>query len=209
MAAMILESMSVSYIARVTNPSAWMIRTINSTQEHEYKGNYGFNWGQNTYGWQGRPGPFKVGHGTKLREITDGLSNTLAMLEMLQAPSEKVSFREKGRDRRGRIYGIHPGSHHISTKFPPNTSERDSTNCEDRPEIGLPCTDSFPGGSQNLYYLSSRSRHSGGVNAVLCDASVHFYSEDIELGIWRLLASIAGGEVSAADGMVEADPRSQ
>ena len=33
-----------------------------------------------------------------------------------------------------------------------------------------------------------RSRHSGGVNAVLCDGSVHYYRDDIELGIWRLLA---------------------
>ena len=166
------------------------------------KGNYGLNWGQNTYGWQGQPGPF-TGKGTEFREVTDGLSNTLVMMEMLQAPTETVKSNEKGRDRRGRIFIDVPASHHIMCRFPPNSPEPDRSNCEHKPEQGLPCQDDYPGGTESLFHLTSRSHHPGGVNALLCDGSVQYYSDDIELGIWRMLASMAGGEVTAEDGMID------
>ena len=170
---------------------------------HDVKGNYGLNWGQNTYGWQNRPGPFILGHGTEFREVTDGLSNTLIMMEMLQAPTQTVKANQKGRDRRGRIFINVPASHQIMCKYPPNSAERDRSNCEHKPELGLPCQDDYPSGTESLFHLTSRSRHPGGVNALLCDASVHFYGDDIELGIWRMLASMAGGEVTAQDGMID------
>jgi len=44
-------------------------------------------------------------------------------------------------------------------------------------------------------YFAARSKHPGGVNVGLCDGSVRFISETIDLATWRALGSIAGGEV--------------
>ena len=44
-------------------------------------------------------------------------------------------------------------------------------------------------------WIAARSRHPGGVNVALCDGSVRFISETIELDTWRGLGSRNGGEV--------------
>ena len=44
-------------------------------------------------------------------------------------------------------------------------------------------------------WKAARSRHSGGVNLALCDGSVRFVRDGIELVTWRALATRAGGEV--------------
>jgi hypothetical protein len=43
--------------------------------------------------------------------------------------------------------------------------------------------------------VAARSRHTGGVNVVLGDASVHFISDTVDLATWQALGSMAGGEV--------------
>ena len=40
--------------------------------------------------------------------------------------------------------------------------------------------------------MSARSRHSGGVNAVLCDGSVRFVSGNITPAVWKAVGTIAG-----------------
>jgi prepilin-type processing-associated H-X9-DG protein len=48
--------------------------------------------------------------------------------------------------------------------------------------------------------MAARSRHPGGVQASHCDGSVTFYSENIELDVWRALSTAQGGDiVKAAD----------
>ncbi|OWK44369.1 DUF1559 domain-containing protein [Fimbriiglobus ruber] len=50
--------------------------------------------------------------------------------------------------------------------------------------------------SANNYGLkTARSRHTGGVNVLLCDGSVRFVSNSISLQTWQSLATRAGGEV--------------
>jgi len=44
-------------------------------------------------------------------------------------------------------------------------------------------------------WIAARSRHPGGVNAALCDGSVRFVSETVDLETWRALGSRNGGEV--------------
>ena len=39
------------------------------------------------------------------------------------------------------------------------------------------------------------SRHPGGVNASMCDASVRFVNDSIDLLVWRAMATKDGGEV--------------
>ncbi|MFN0199682.1 MAG: DUF1559 domain-containing protein [Planctomycetaceae bacterium] len=49
--------------------------------------------------------------------------------------------------------------------------------------------------SHNAGLTAARSRHTGGVVILLCDGSARFVSDSIDLGIWRSLGSRDGGEV--------------
>jgi prepilin-type processing-associated H-X9-DG protein len=46
---------------------------------------------------------------------------------------------------------------------------------------------------------AARSRHPGGVNALLGDGSVRFFADSIDPATWSALGTRAGGEVVAAD----------
>ena len=46
---------------------------------------------------------------------------------------------------------------------------------------------------------AARSRHAGGVNVTLCDGSVRFIKNTINLNIWRALSTTKGGEVVSSD----------
>jgi prepilin-type N-terminal cleavage/methylation domain-containing protein len=74
-------------------------------------------------------------------------------------------------------YGNTLYNHH----YPPNAPQWDCMN--------LP---------QQKGYLTARSNHFGGVNAGLCDGSVQFFTDDIDLQVWRALATRAGEEVVEA-----------
>ncbi len=50
-------------------------------------------------------------------------------------------------------------------------------------------------GAANAQEVAARSRHPGGVNAMLCDASVRFFTNDIEPGAWQALGTMNGAEV--------------
>jgi prepilin-type N-terminal cleavage/methylation domain-containing protein/prepilin-type processing-associated H-X9-DG protein len=49
--------------------------------------------------------------------------------------------------------------------------------------------------SHNYGLTAARSRHEGGVMVLLCDGSARFVGENIDLGIWRGLATRNGGEI--------------
>jgi hypothetical protein len=49
--------------------------------------------------------------------------------------------------------------------------------------------------SHNAGYTAARSRHTGGVMTLLCDGSARFISENVDLNTWRALATRAGSEV--------------
>ena len=180
---------------------AWDPKT---REEGEYKGNYGLNWGRlgETYPeypkWRG---PFYVGYGAPPADIKDGASNTLAMMEMIQAPSRPGDDGPE-EDRRGRLWLALPGGFQISTILPPNskpcaeytTSTKwpltvdgaDHGACIDQPY--LPCTRS---GVREEQYIGSRSRHAAGVNAVMCDGAARLFSNAIDLNVWQALSSEA------------------
>ena len=48
-----------------------------------------------------------------------------------------------------------------------------------------------------LLVTPASSYHAGGVNVVLCDASVRFISESVDLAAWVAAGSRAGGEPSS------------
>jgi prepilin-type processing-associated H-X9-DG protein len=136
--------------------------------------------------------PFHIEFGAKLAQITDGTSNTLAMMEMTQTPAEAGSG---ACDRRSRIWCEKPGCYTLMTRNTPNSSRRDEGNCrEDLPDA--PCKD-LPdlATARVASHNASRSRHPGGVNVMHCDSSAHFVNNDIDLDVWRALSTMAGGEV--------------
>lgn len=49
--------------------------------------------------------------------------------------------------------------------------------------------------SHNYGLTAARSRHEGGVQSLLCDGSVRFTSENVDMIVWRALSTRAGGEV--------------
>ena len=54
-------------------------------------------------------------------------------------------------------------------------------------------------GSHNKGLSTVRSLHIGGVNVLLCDGSVRFVTNAIDLNTWRGLATRSGGEVINID----------
>ncbi|HEX6962907.1 MAG TPA: DUF1559 domain-containing protein, partial [Lacipirellula sp.] len=164
-------------------------------QEADWKGNYGINWGAYiTWCQLPKPGPsaelgtadadcmlppaqihvapFHISFGARYAQITDGLSNTLTMMEMIQPPAQ-LGFRC---DRRARIWNEKPGSYTITTRNTPNTENRDQSNCNAE-YLDAPCSDLGNGPARTGSHLASRSHHPGGVGVSLCDASVHFVSD--------------------------------
>jgi prepilin-type N-terminal cleavage/methylation domain-containing protein/prepilin-type processing-associated H-X9-DG protein len=72
--------------------------------------------------------------------------------------------------------------------FPPNPAQADCITYDVRPG---------PHRYTALGWRAARSRHNGGVNLTLCDGSVRFVSDSINLDVWRSLATRAGGEAVA------------
>jgi len=165
----------------------------------DYKGSYGLNWGIHEYAEQapGHPpesryAPFHISYGASLRDITDGTSSTFAMLEIIQAPSEIG----EPKDRRGRIWNTASCTSQVSNQYTPNSAFADRGVCVDRPLSGLPCDRDSGDGND---FMISRSRHSGGVHTLLCDGSVRFASDSIDLNVLQALSSCRGNEMPSSD----------
>ena len=118
-------------------------------------------------------------------DIPDGLSNTLMVAEVQQGIND---------DLRG--FGWWSWGSQFTTYLAPNSPTPDAMQtanyCDSMPEQNLPCVVAT---TSNPINVAARSRHTGGVQAVLCDGSVTFISENINLATWRALSSSRGGEV--------------
>jgi prepilin-type N-terminal cleavage/methylation domain-containing protein/prepilin-type processing-associated H-X9-DG protein len=172
----------------------------------DFKGNYGPNWGPRTYWYDPNDlnappkGTFGVDYGAKLSEITDGTSNTLALMEIVQAP-HGPDGASGSPDNRGRIWNDDAGAGVVSTILTPNSTAPDilptlsgssTPLCYNNPDLGLPCSTS--GATKNGSHIASRSRHPGGVHVAMCDGSTHFVNDDIELEVWRAISTIDNSE---------------
>ena len=128
--------------------------------------------------------------------ITDGTSNTLAMAELIQTlTGEFGGFR----DSRGWPWNDDAATYQVSTFLSPNSSAPDAACCQSVggdpyiETLGAPCQN-WPAWGSTEVYLASRSRHPGGVHASMCDGSVHFINNEIELLLWRALSAMSSGE---------------
>lgn len=132
---------------------------------------------------------FGINRGATFAEITDGTSNTLALVEYLTGTPK---------DGRGWPWTQRAGCQFVYVAATPNTSVPDilvnhSSFCGsgngNLPHLNLPCQ----GGGDSAGTAAARSRHPGGVNAVRCDGSVSFFTETIDANTWRSLGWMQDG----------------
>ena len=189
-------------------PSATPMTTDMSTWslENLIKGNYAANFGSNTYLSDLNPattGAFGVvsctwatnkdnvnllarGQGTKFAQISDGLSNTLLISELLGWDTTA--------DGRGTWLWGGMGGCTFTAKNPPNSAGTDVLQaCDTTIPASDPmfCTSNKTNGN---IWVSARSNHAGGVNAALADGTVRFFTNNIAAPTWQALSTIAGGE---------------
>ena len=162
------------------------------------RGNYVVNWGNVKYDTRppsnGVTSPFAHLNGnrstprtTRMTDISDGTANTLMLSESLMAWSHDDN------DWRGDIQND-DGVFKFMTFLTPNSSAPDVVNW------AIPNSDPLmPVNTAGAEYSAARSRHTGGVNASLCDGSVRFVSNSITLATWQALGTMNGGEVLGSD----------
>jgi prepilin-type processing-associated H-X9-DG protein len=120
----------------------------------------------------------------RLSDVLDGLSNTIAFSETVQGHSN---------DLRG--FAWWNGGAHFSTFLPPNSSQPDIVEnisyCVNTDSYNPPCDGPT---SSNPSNIAARSRHPNGIMVTLCDGSVRFVSNTINLDTWRAISTNGGKE---------------
>jgi prepilin-type N-terminal cleavage/methylation domain-containing protein/prepilin-type processing-associated H-X9-DG protein len=123
---------------------------------------------------------------TTFRKITDGLSKTLMAAETVQGRPGATGCDLRGLTWWGWAAGF-------ETYAEPNASYTDRMqrlqDCQK--ETNPPCT--LAAGPQ--FNNAARSRHPGGVHVLMCDSSVQFVVDDVDLATWRAASTIKGEEV--------------
>lgn len=153
----------------------------------------------------------------RMANVTDGTSNTLAFAEIKaytpylrdsgtpaesgQAspanPSRVLAFGGNFKTNSGHTEWVDSRVHQsgFTTTFVPNTKmllERDGVVYD----VDFNSMREGKSVAQPTYAaVTSRSFHTGGVNAGLCDGSVHFISENLDLRVWRAIGTRSGGEI--------------
>jgi prepilin-type processing-associated H-X9-DG protein len=125
-----------------------------------------------------------MGRPVKIAEITDGTSNTLMASEALQGRSN---------DLRGFTWW--GGAAGFTTYMAPNSNEQDVITggiCVPTNNPNMPCTTTSTPARPRL--MGARSLHPGGLNAAMCDGSVRFIKDAININTWRALSTSRGGE---------------
>ena len=152
-------------------------------------------------------GVFYAGSETRFREILDGSSHTVAFSERQLGPGGPNTDSEF-RHPRANMWEIAD----VSEPSPAACQMRSNGNWYvQRGEKWI--MGNYGNTLYNHYYgpnaaawdcmnirqqsglMSARSSHTGGVNATLCDGSVRFVSDSIDVAVWRGLGTRAGQEV--------------
>lgn len=139
-----------------------------------------------------RNGMFYPGSKTRIAQITDGTSHTLAIGERSYAHDSWLNGALWGMSGRRVKDVCSEAASHIT--YPINASHerfgyyRADNDAPDGADKSLVLNDLFFG-----------SEHPGGAHFAFADASVHFIGEDIDLTILQDMATIAGEEVNRWD----------
>jgi prepilin-type N-terminal cleavage/methylation domain-containing protein/prepilin-type processing-associated H-X9-DG protein len=129
----------------------------------------------------------------RLADVIDGTSNSVAVSEAISGVRPAVGDNTWG-DTRGTWWvdqGV--GYSHYLTPNSPQADPFQGSLASNKP--GLPNLVAWGSGGWPGMMQAARSFHTGGVNCVFADGSVHFISNSIASNTWRALGSINGGEV--------------
>jgi hypothetical protein len=157
------------------------------------RGNYVVNFGNTRAVAGADSAPFAFDRSFRLKDITDGLSNTLFLAEVI------MSLTDGAWDCRGDIYNDDDGAF-FATVNTPNSGVDGCVICTPTAGIFPPPCVAVPApwprfnNSASSPAVSSRSMHPGGVLTVLGDGAVRFVSNDVALGVWQAAGSSGGGE---------------
>jgi prepilin-type N-terminal cleavage/methylation domain-containing protein/prepilin-type processing-associated H-X9-DG protein len=136
------------------------------------------------------PSKGPMGKQRAVTDIPDGTSNTMMASELMQG---------RNNDLRGLTWW--GGSAGFTAYIGPNSSQQDSLTggiCEVPPaQPNPPCTTDSTATAAR--FVGARSFHTGGVNASMCDGSVRFVRDTIDINFWRAMSTAAGGETFNAD----------
>ncbi|HWG47201.1 MAG TPA: DUF1559 domain-containing protein [Gemmataceae bacterium] len=170
-------------------------------------------------GMQGSNGAFSPNRGFRATDFSDGMSNTLGLSEVKgytsrvtnsvntttfaspppppSSPGDISSFSLAAFDpsKMTHVEWVDGKVHEtgFTTVFPPNTSVAYASGGTTHDVDFITATESSLGDTYAA--VTSRSYHTGGVNALLMDGSVRFINNSVAVGTWRALGSRAGGEV--------------
>jgi prepilin-type N-terminal cleavage/methylation domain-containing protein len=145
------------------------------------------------------------GSSVRFTDISDGLSNTLLLSEIILVP-DPTNTQSPGDgdaslwDTRGRLYNATSGAEiHFSSGLQPNTSASDYLGrCNKfNPIPQAPCINSNNTAGENVVF--ARSYHTGGVNAALSDGSVRFVSNNISQPTWSAAGTRANSDRLQSD----------
>jgi len=137
----------------------------------------------------GNPAAGQMGKPRTIASITDGTSNTICASEVIQGPSG-------GSDIRGFTWWG-SGAGFTTYQTPNNAAATDvmtGGGCGTQPSNPpYPCTTTSTATLARMQL--ARSRHTGGVNTAMCDGSVKFVTNSVDLATWRSAGTSMGGEV--------------
>jgi prepilin-type N-terminal cleavage/methylation domain-containing protein/prepilin-type processing-associated H-X9-DG protein len=136
--------------------------------------------------------PFSRSAQFKITDVTDGTSNTLMVAEINIG---------QGADFRGLTWWAEGSG--FTTYRTPNSASFDmiangkgACGCvpTSQNSMNADCK-CYPTPAPNWNAFAARSRHTGGVNAALCDGSVRFFTNSVAWATWQALGTSRGGEV--------------
>jgi hypothetical protein len=145
--------------------------------------------------------PFAGGLITPLPTITDGLSRTLLMSEVVVFPETLEGWGSAYSDTQTALSG------QVFNAFnPPNSNTPDvigrgifgglgqAQAIQLYLQQGIPVPVAPPTNDTMRTYIAPRSKHPGGFNTVMCNGATGFIANDIDLAVWRALSTAQGAE---------------
>jgi len=158
-------------------------RTRNS-----YVANAGIGYLKAEYPPTQKKGVFLQNTSLQMSDFNDGTANTVGISEIIKVQASN-DYRGTWSYCEGCLY------QHDRT---PNTMVPDEMRiglCTSPQEPVAPCIGTFTAWNTRTNLLSARSRHPGGVQALLMDGAVRFISSAIATDTWQALGTPAGFEV--------------
>tara|TARA_R110002111_G_scaffold18931_2_gene46224 strand:- start:45120 stop:46070 length:951 start_codon:yes stop_codon:yes gene_type:complete len=135
---------------------------------------------------------------TRIRDIIDGTSTTIAIGEILKGDFDVNTLNDN--------YIVSSGdSSNVDNCLsdPPNASDMGNVWLGGHPQNNMFSTNRVPndprldcrGPNNGCTNYAARSAHTGGAHLLMCDGSVHFISENISIQVFQALGTKQGGEV--------------